>query len=266
MPSGRVVRTMRMRPGKPLPPLPAETKNVKALEKEMGKKKKAKVPDTRARSRTIDVTKWNGSYITGVFLGENEVAQAVNSRQVVNSLMSVEKEKKKEKPVIIEDTKVDPPVPKIVPTSSSVFAPPVPPSSNPIDLLHERDQTISFLNSFLFSSKADTAPVDWDSDVDLDEANVVEARNAHDADESYEVVPRNQHDEENVDADMEPSVDEGVENSDSDSEADVEMETEENSATTVNKPPPPKNALKDLFAPREDEGIPLFLLIHQTYI
>lgn len=274
MPSGRVIRTMRMRPGKPLPPVSTDTKVLNTKEKERRRKKKAKDPDTRARSRTIDVTKWNGSYVTGVFLGESEVATAVSSRRPeVDSTVTVErpkdnkkeKRKEKEKPIRIEEDIIVPPakssvLPAVVPSKAAIAS--VPSNSDLTDLSRERDQTISFLNSFLFSSKGgDTAPVDWDSDIELDEANVVDARNAHDADEEYEVVPRDRQEDDGMDvdsnADAEPSsaaekeeqVDEEGESSSSECDADIEMES------TETKPPPPKNALKDLFAPRADEGM-----------
>lgn len=262
MPSGRVIRTMRMRPGKPLPPVPTDTKVLNTKEKERRRKKKAKDPDTRARSRTIDVTKWNGSYVTGVFLGESEVATAVSSRRPeVDSPVTVErptdtkkeKRKEKEKPIRIEEDIIAPPVtkgpvlPAVVPLKAAIAS--APSNSDLTDLSRERDQTISFFNSFLFSSKGgDTAPVDWDSDIELDEAEAVEARNADDADKEYNVVPRGCQEDDGVDvdsnADAEPSsaaeeeqVDKEGHSSSSEFDADIEMEF------TETKPPPSRNTL-----------------------
>ncbi|KAE9407698.1 hypothetical protein BT96DRAFT_933126 [Gymnopus androsaceus JB14] len=122
-------------------------------------------------------------------------------------------------------------------------------TSPSLSLSEERTQTLSFLNSFLFSSSSKAGAVDWDSDIDLDEAeaNVVEGPNADE--EGYEIVPRE-------DVDMEPPPG-AVENEEVDEENnsgsesipadDVAMEEK-----SVAKPPP-KNALKELFAPREDE-------------
>ncbi|KAJ3848724.1 hypothetical protein EV368DRAFT_48734 [Lentinula lateritia] len=92
MPSGRVVRTMKMRPGKPLPPLPAHVKD----SKDGKKKKKVKTPDTRARSKTIDVTKWDGSYVTGVFLGGDEDLPIAQLREGLRGVME-ERAQDKEK-------------------------------------------------------------------------------------------------------------------------------------------------------------------------
>lgn len=135
----------------------------------------------------------------------SEVATAVSSRHrpEVDATVTVErpkdtkkeKRKEKEKPIRIDEVIIVPPpakgsvLPAVAPSKAAIAS--VTSNSDLTDLSRERDETISFLNSFLFSSKErDTAPVDWDSDIELDEANVVDARNAHDADEEYEVVPR----------------------------------------------------------------------------
>ncbi|KAJ3996056.1 hypothetical protein F5050DRAFT_1572265 [Lentinula boryana] len=94
MPSGRVVRKMKMRPGKPLPPLPTHLKD---LSDRKSQKKKMKDPDVRTRSRIIDVTRWDGSYVTGVFLGGDEVAQVVDGRKAEFRDIEEKKHEKKEK-------------------------------------------------------------------------------------------------------------------------------------------------------------------------
>ncbi|KAI6106092.1 hypothetical protein EDD16DRAFT_1632196 [Pisolithus croceorrhizus] len=72
MPSGRVVRPMRMRPERPLEPMHAvggrQRTRGKTSEKVGKKGKKRKVPPSRARSRTIDPTKWDSTYLTGALL------------------------------------------------------------------------------------------------------------------------------------------------------------------------------------------------------
>ncbi|KAF9073325.1 hypothetical protein BDP27DRAFT_1319233 [Rhodocollybia butyracea] len=195
MPSGRVVRTMRMRPGKPLPPL----------------------------------------LLPGRVTSERKERQA-------------EKDSSGGKCATYSDT--DPPEPLSLEPPPSVPTAIIPSTTvpDPADLASERAQTLSFLNSFLFSSsKEDAPPVDWDSDVELDETNVVEARNSYDVDEGYEVVPRDQ-DDEGVGMDVDADEDEEEENEQSEVVADIEMEEPQV------KPPSRKNALKDLFAPQEDEG------------
>ncbi|KAI5987082.1 hypothetical protein EDD15DRAFT_2295927 [Pisolithus albus] len=72
MPSGRIIRPMRMRPERPLEPMHAvgsgQRTQGKTSEKEGKKRKKRQVPPSRARRRTIDPTKWDSTYLTGTFL------------------------------------------------------------------------------------------------------------------------------------------------------------------------------------------------------
>ncbi|KAJ3902953.1 hypothetical protein F5879DRAFT_990567 [Lentinula edodes] len=148
MPSGRVVRTMKMRPGKPLPPLPAPVKD----SKDGKKKKKVKGPDTRARSKTIDVTKWDGSLLL------REGLHGVGEERVQDK----EKEERERKQILYEIVNVqalpDPLVtepqskPLPAPTVTTTTAPSHEDPSHSVDLLTEKAQTLSLLNSFLFSS------------------------------------------------------------------------------------------------------------------
>ncbi|KAI6003136.1 hypothetical protein EDD15DRAFT_2227232 [Pisolithus albus] len=72
MPSGRIIRRMRMRPERPVEPMHAvgsgQRTRGKTSEKEGKKRKKRQVPPSRARRRTIDPTKWDSTYLTGAFL------------------------------------------------------------------------------------------------------------------------------------------------------------------------------------------------------
>ncbi|KAI5999700.1 hypothetical protein EDD15DRAFT_2363033 [Pisolithus albus] len=72
MPSGRIIRPMRMRPERPLEPMHAvgsgRRTRGKTSEKEGKKRKKRQVSPSRARRRTIDPTKWDSTYLTGAFL------------------------------------------------------------------------------------------------------------------------------------------------------------------------------------------------------
>ncbi|KIK16218.1 hypothetical protein PISMIDRAFT_15971, partial [Pisolithus microcarpus 441] len=72
MPSGRIIRPMRMRPERPVEPMHAvgsgQRTRGKTSEKEGKKRKKRQVPPSRARRRTIDPTKWDSTYLTGAFL------------------------------------------------------------------------------------------------------------------------------------------------------------------------------------------------------
>ncbi|KAJ3912607.1 hypothetical protein F5877DRAFT_84630 [Lentinula edodes] len=226
MPSGRVVRTMKMRPGKPLPPLPAPSK----------------VKDYRRHKV--------GWVVTGVSLGGDEVLPITQLREGLHGVgeervQDKEKEERERKQILYEIVNVqalpDPlvtepeskplPAPTVTTTTALSHEDP----SHSVDLLTEKAQTLSLLNSFLFSSsflsksKHDNISVDWDSDVDLDEANVIEVRNpAKDVDEGYEIVPRVDENEMDVDVDQGPDNDEREdeeENDDSDSSDDTQEET-----------------------------------------
>ncbi|KAG1738445.1 uncharacterized protein EDB91DRAFT_461389 [Suillus paluster] len=80
---GRVVKVMRMRPEKPLEP-PRVLASASAGNKKDGKsgtgkrKKRVKLPPTRARRRTIDPTRWDSMHLKGIWL-DAEVAGAVES-------------------------------------------------------------------------------------------------------------------------------------------------------------------------------------------
>ncbi|KAJ3757756.1 hypothetical protein EV360DRAFT_70876 [Lentinula raphanica] len=283
MPSGRVVRTMKMRPGKPLPPLP--THLMDQSHSKVKKKKKVKEPEGRARSRLIDVTKWDGSYVSGVFLGGDQVAQVVDGR--VGGLCDIrtkqknEEEDKKERSnekvkvkktksattVIDKEENVQAPphprTPQSIPTSVvEAPLPTSPPPSNLPDLNAERAQTLSFLNDFLFSSSKTQAanPIDWDSDVEFDEGNVLEAPNAvgaNDADGGYEIVPGEAEHEDQMIVDEDQGHGDSVDSADEDDVAHVSQDVDMRDENTTEAQPPlnkNKNTLQDLFAPREDEG------------
>ena len=70
-PLGRLIRPTRMRPAHPLdPPLdPLRTKNVeKGSKMKKTKKKRARPPPTRARRQTIDPLRWGSTHLSGIFL------------------------------------------------------------------------------------------------------------------------------------------------------------------------------------------------------
>ncbi|KAG2077653.1 hypothetical protein BDR04DRAFT_1066630 [Suillus decipiens] len=80
---GRVVRIMRMRPERALePPRALTNAGNKKYDKDgklvTGKRKKrVKLPPTRARRRTIDPTRWDSTHLKGIWL-DAEVASAVD--------------------------------------------------------------------------------------------------------------------------------------------------------------------------------------------
>ncbi|KAK7468915.1 hypothetical protein VKT23_003412 [Stygiomarasmius scandens] len=280
MPSGRVVRSMRMRPERPLPPLPG-----KELKRAVGKKKmRIKEPDTRARRRKIDVTKWDGSYIRGEFLGSEEVARRIDERTTSVKRGEVEDEESEDEEdegLDIEDTEGEE-TPEVVPepterqksspptqiskpsassrsNSNSAPAPLV--SALSSDLQAEKTQTLSFLQSLFDSNSQKTAfgaTADWDSDIDLEdvESRVIQRKSrADEDDDEFEVVPQDSQSiptekdvkEDAMDVDAPPAV-----SPPNQTQPDTESQHQ------LPAPPPAepakKSTLKDLFAPHEDEG------------
>ncbi|KAF5344916.1 hypothetical protein D9758_011588 [Tetrapyrgos nigripes] len=259
MPSGRIVRAMRMRPERPLPELPG--KDVKKVVAK--KKKRIREPDSRARRRKIDVTRWDGTYIRATRLGDDEEVREAIPKPFAKSLPP--------SPVPISKPSAPAPVSHLstaIPTATVTLS---------ADLQAEKSQTLSFLHS-LFDSAPSTstktteafgATVDWDSDIDLDdvEAQVVE-RKAHkdDDDDEFEIVPQDSEsvlpdhshvDDAAEDEDAVMDVDEQPQptpyKSTADRQAHVAAATG-NASPEERNPPKKSNTLKDLFAPREDEG------------
>ncbi|KAG2012188.1 hypothetical protein CC2G_012223 [Coprinopsis cinerea AmutBmut pab1-1] len=85
---GRIYRPIRMRPERPLPPTLEELAAMKKILKKRAaamrgtktKKPKLKAPPTRARKRTIDMTKWGSTLLKGIFLeSQGSVAQMPTS-------------------------------------------------------------------------------------------------------------------------------------------------------------------------------------------
>ena len=85
---GRIVRPIKMRPEKPLPPQlhSAQTANRKDGKE---RKKRAKDPDYRARRRMIDPTKWDSVHLKGMWL---DVITAPKEREPMDSSVAGEED------------------------------------------------------------------------------------------------------------------------------------------------------------------------------
>jgi len=237
--SGRLLRPMKMRPGRPLPP------TVDDVKKDEGKKKrKVRTPDTRARKKAIDVTRWGGQRLKGVFLENLEIAPSTARKP---SVIDVEESEESDSE---SDTLSNSHLERISPPSMPISAPkpPSPPvtisqavvSSDPIDLAQEKLQTLTFIES-LFGEK------EWGGEESVSDVEDVQAATnpTGDFDMDYEVVPKD-----DVDVEMEIREDEDEE----------EGDDEEESSPMTEAPIPTPGAtssqtkLKDLFAPRAEEG------------
>lgn len=282
-PLGRTMRPIKMRPTHPLPPTQDEVKGVRKSEKHADdavnvnlkkKKKKVKDPDTRARRKAIDMTKWGSEYLKGMFL-DLEVQQG-GKEVVVDMSVVVDsgnessengEEEEKARPSVSTSnaqSKARSPPPTSIPiepfpamvTSTSQAPRPVRAASsvpeNNTNLALETSQSLNLLAS-LFGGKDEDE--DWvgresvGSDIDEDEL-VKGDKMLVDADEEglndFEVVP--------ISKSME-SI--SIQNDDRKNE---EVEKIAHPKATQNIVPQPKKPtqqtkLKDLFAPRDEEGM-----------
>jgi hypothetical protein len=263
-----------MRPLHPLPPLEqAETEK-----KIKNGKKRTRVKDapTRARRRTIDMTRWGSTHVKGIYL-DNVVADtsdlstaAMDSRQPRPATEETEETSSDEEQVSADEDDVsmdgiqDPPASSLALSSSTASPPPQPalcdnPAQNSslasvdVSLRHEAQQTLSFLSTLFGESNQD-----WGGKEIIDEDATSRNRvptlpiGATDDITEVEVVSRV------VPAGVAMDEDEAEEESDTPDEGDIGTVEEAILATDGapdNEPPATASkGLKDLFAPREEEG------------
>lgn len=269
-PLGRIIRPIRMRPEHPLPDpmvkaVATKTRdNKKGVEKE--RKKRPRDPPTRARRRTIDPTKWGSQHLEGIFLDGGVVpatAQVIVENLVDESNSSDDAESsndeagRQEDDVLGTDETAQQPdmvegkeslvvsteaLPSPIAQKSVLVKPRVSHVIPSSDLREEAKTTLGFLQSLFGDKDGD----DWGdaesvgSDINMDEAGNVEGREEGTV---VETVPR-QH------------VDVFMRKSESSSESDEsELESEPpKPAASESQPQVQKTKLKDLFAPREEEG------------
>ncbi|KAG7450980.1 uncharacterized protein BT62DRAFT_960538 [Guyanagaster necrorhizus] len=220
---GRIMRPMRMRPERPLMPLPKPPADGKAS-------KKRKIPLVRARRRTIDMRRWEGAHLTGVFLGGGVPLQEGDDAEDKDEYL----EEQRSDISVEEDSGILLASSMDVPSSSALqkITPAVSSQTDmAFDLTAEKRETLGLLQS-LFGGGDNTK--EWGgaesiaSDIDVDEQHLLEG----DGEADYEVVP--------LDTSQEKPM-----NPSPAGESSTEVETTTNTT---------KTKLKDLFAPRADEG------------
>lgn len=283
-PMGRIIRPVRIRPEHPLGE-PLEVKKVKRKLKDDGKgddkgeekkkrKKREKQPDTRARRKTIDPTRWGSVHLKGMFLEVHDTGERPKTDM---NLGYTEKEDEESEESDTSDEEevdskqvVEPPIPipietktSLVPASTVPAAPaptiepvtiPTPVLSLPAvteddgDITMEKTKTLDLLNS-LFGGKEWGGQESVGSDVDEEELTKgMQIQVDAGEDDEIEEVP--------MDVDV---VDNAVETEEEESE---EEESVEAVPEKHQEPPTVKQQqatkLKDLFAPREDEGKNMF--------
>ena len=261
-PLGRLIRPMRMRPARPLGPpldiLKTQNPQVQSKGKEGRKRRRAAAaaPPTRARRLTIDPLRWGSVHLSGVFLdGEQALvspALAVGEKSRGGSGESTEVDADEEVEKILDasqspaDDNGVSDVPPCAELSAPSRSPSIPVDTTSADLAAEKAKALRLLYSMF-----DEADEDWggaesvDSDVEQEvaaqtRANAVpqisQGSGSHDA-VDFEVVPAPQR------VSKKPSVD--------------RQQASQTATITVeprNPDPVQTTKLKDLFAPREEEG------------
>ncbi|KAJ7740900.1 hypothetical protein DFH07DRAFT_838359 [Mycena maculata] len=252
---GRVMRPVRIRPAKPLPP-PLSVLKISTVskDKETTKPKKRRDPDSRARRRTIDMLRWGSVHLTGIFLEDAGLGTGNLSQDEVREMVEADQSDSSDDggpddtPVVLQT-----PLPAVKQPASAAVAvpmlskPPIPTRMVPdgtaqseVDLAKEKNQSLSLLN-FLFGARDE----EWGgresvgSDVDEGELLKIGGTLAQEDDDGIEFVPMDVDVREPVVA-LAPKI------------ADVAPKPQA----------PPKKVtqatkLKDLFVSREDVGFSL---------
>ncbi|KAF8489972.1 hypothetical protein F5888DRAFT_1808403 [Russula emetica] len=260
-PLGRLIRPMRMRParpiGLPLDVLKAQNQNpsFKSQGGKEGRKRRrtvASTPPTRARRLTIDPLRWGSTHISGVFLeGERALmspALDAGGETSAKTGVSSEVEGDDEVEKILDASQSpadDNDEPSTPPGSSSI-----PVDTTNADLAAEKATALRLLYSMFGEADEDwggAENVDSDMEREVAAANSAlhasQSSSSHDA-VDFEVVPAAQR------ASKKSSID----------QRQTAQTTTANAAAPLNPDPvqpPTATKLKDLFAPREEEGFSL---------
>ncbi|KAF7356182.1 hypothetical protein MVEN_00949500 [Mycena venus] len=212
---GRIIRPVRIRPTRPLPPpLVSSVTKTASESKETGKPPKRRDPDSRARRRTIDMTRWGNTHLKGIFLedagqgtgylSQDEVQEMVEAEQSDSSsdingdgdvpAAAAPVELQTPAPAVKPIVATSPPAASKLPTpisrpTESRVSDPTAPSAD-IDLGMEKDQSLSLLNS-LFGAKDDWGGRESiGSDVDEEELLKIGGdANFEEDDDAIEFVP-----------------------------------------------------------------------------
>lgn len=253
---GRLIRPMRMRPGHPLPQtnLPTHTGKLK-IQAPNKAKRKLRSPPSRARRRTIDPTKWGSQHLKGVFLDaeiamsrQATISDAAPIQQQIPGAANIEEAESEESEHEEEPTSPSR-VHSAVQTASSnsrtqtIAAPELPPTAPTSkiqreawaeNLDQEKKSALGLLQT-LFGDKGD----EWGDKESLDSDLEMDAGLDHANAEVLDVVN---------------TEDLTQEQSQMDAEVGSPQAQQPSAASTAPSAPVHVTKLKDLFAPREEQG------------
>lgn len=260
-PLGRLIRPMRIRParpiGLPLDVLKAQNQNtsIRSQGGKEGRKRRrtaASTPPTRARRLTVDPLRWGSTHISGVFLeGERALmspALDAGGETTRKTGVSSEVEGDEEVEKILDASQSpadDSDEPSVLPRSSSF-----PVDTTNSDLAAEKETALRLLHSMFGEADEDWGGAEnVDSDMEWEATTAMNAgphasqsSSLHDA-ADFEVVPATQT------VSKKSSID----------HQQAAQTTTVTAAAPRHDPvqPPTATTLKDLFAPREEEGFSL---------
>jgi hypothetical protein len=259
-PLGRLIRPMRMRParpiGLPLDVLKAQNQNLSSKnqggkEKRKRRRSVASTPPTRGRRLTIDPLRWGSTHISGVFLeGQRALmspALDVGGETSGKTRVSSEVEGDEEVENILEASQS--PADDNDEPSAPLGSSSIPVDTTNADLTAEKATALRLLYSMFGEADEDWGGAEGvDSDMEreaaADAANAAphgsQSSSSHDA-ADFEIVPVAQR------ASKKSSIDQ---------RQDTQTTTATAAAPRDPDPvqPPTATTLKDLFAPREEEG------------
>ena len=251
-PMGRVVWAVKMRPERPLPD-PSSVLPAGSSGKGGKKRKKVKEPDVRARRRKIDMTRWGSTHLSGVWLDALGAVREAGDEERRGSVGGVEQRKEgfeggRSSGDVIMENDVIPMQPVTIPGPVSQ---PVQDMSavDGLGIAAEKMASLSLLAS-LFGDKEDGED-DWvgreSVGSDVDEAALLRGEDQWMGGEEavdFEEVPR----------DDGGRLKETKKTKETKKPLDVKQPSPPSKDTvqqTANERP---NGLKDLFAPKEDDG------------
>ncbi|KAH9995412.1 hypothetical protein BJV74DRAFT_883926 [Russula compacta] len=265
---GRLIRPMRMRPARPLGlPLDRDTLKAQNLSKYKGKKRRARAalssPPTHSRRRTIDPLRWGSVHLSGVFLDGDKVSLSPDPALVAGrggnsgssgvganeEILDASQTRSPADDNLNSDMLPRGSAEEPAPAHSSSMASSSTPVSGYVantDLAVETAKALQLLNTMFGEANEDWGGAESvDSEMEQEAAASTHANDAvpyasqnasHNA-TGFEVVPAAQQ------ADKNSSV--------------VDLRAPIATAARVPDPVEPSRQLRDLFAPREEEGFSL---------
>ncbi|PPQ63114.1 hypothetical protein CVT24_005825 [Panaeolus cyanescens] len=288
---GRIMKPVKIRPTHPLPDI-QETRSKpvkgKADATEKKKKKRVKEADTRARRRTIDMTKWGSTHLKGMFLDlavvdggdksvnipydhngeEDEASERESSSEDEEDVVEVQEqlEKPSKSPPValpartneaeLETTKASSKPPKIAASQTPIQPPPKPPL--PVPTASSKEQHLDNVTDIQLETAKSLNLLSSLFNDDDDDWIAQESVGSDINEEALTKGDRMLIDEDADTFEIVPKdttsathLKQHVDQDDDDNDMDVEEPRSQEASKT--EAPSKKSGLKDLFAPTETE-------------